>query len=489
MALGSMPGEIILQVVSYLNTHDLSQLVLVSKDYYSLFVAVLYNRVSLPLNTYWNDAFRIVDGDERNPVRRFTQALIENPRLAPLTRSLTLYPSDCLKEQSRTTPLPALPEEKYRAFMLPYGDAKRKHRRKYHAWRRDLQLHQERQDMYRDPWIYEDAWLALLLVQGYTTHSERVIQWAKNPELGILTRLARVSLRDGPVWHCDGGIEAVPLKRMLPYLRIPSVRKLYICNPGDSPLPRKLRHDPAVALSLTHLDLEGPHDTLSSLPRLLKWCPHLESLTIEVDQCWGWRGWIDVSQLYRPLQRSRSSLRHLSIALARHGLETPQDAEHPSPVFFGDLTAFPILHTVRMRWANLLPFFHSTHALQPATPLRTLLPRSLQSLFIEDCLMQASWALAEELDDLLMYRRDEDGLPSLQRLFLQFAPTERHSAGRDALSSSSSSKKKKDPDPHLFAWENRLCGLHGGVRGVGGVPGGDRARRERALPAGRGAEA
>ncbi|PYI22783.1 hypothetical protein BO99DRAFT_467151 [Aspergillus violaceofuscus CBS 115571] len=487
MMLALLPGEIVLQVVSFLDPQDLSELVLVSKDYYSFFIPVLYDQVVLPLNAYWDDGYRLVEGSHKNPVRRFCQAMIENPRLAPLIRSLTLYPSHCEKWRSRA-PLPTVPEEKLRALMLPYGDAKRKHRRKYRAWRRDLRPDRERQDMYHEPWIYEDAWLALLLVQvrnlerlairlpeermkfdfetipqtqGYTTHFDRVIHWARKPELGVLTRLSQVSLRDGPVWHNEGAIEAVPLKRMLPYLRIPSLRTLYVRNPCNGSLPRKLLRDLVpISSSLTHIDLEGPHDDLSNLPQFLEWCPNLESFAVEMDQPWHWRSWVDVSQLYRPLQKSRSSLRHLHVAFAGDGRQITQDAESPRPTFFGDLSVFPNLHTVHLRWSNLLPFYGS-RALEPAQPLRTLLPRSLQNLYIEDCLMQGAWALGDELEGLLQYRREERGLPALQRLFCQFVHHEGHSRGVPAPS-----REEKAPEPDL-AWEGRLRGLQEDLGALG----------------------
>ena len=89
-------------------------------------------------------------------VRRFTQAVIESPRLALLVRSLNLYPSDC-KDRMDQAPLEALPDKKYRSSMLPYGDAKRKYRRKYHAWQRDLRTRFERKDYQKVPWGYEVA--------------------------------------------------------------------------------------------------------------------------------------------------------------------------------------------------------------------------------------------------------------------------------------------------------------------------------------------
>ncbi|RAK76376.1 uncharacterized protein BO72DRAFT_430915 [Aspergillus fijiensis CBS 313.89] len=482
------PGEIVFQVVSSLNTKDLSQMVLVSKDYYSFFIPVLYDQVILPLNAYWDDGYRLVGGSHKNPVRRFCQAMIENPRLAPLIRSLTLYPSHCEKWRTRAA-LPAVPEAKLRALMLPYGDAKRKHRRKYRAWRRDLRPDQERQDMYHEPWNYEDAWLALLLVQvrnlerlairlpeehmqfefehipltqGYTTHFDRVIHWARNPALGILPRLSHVSLRDGPAWWDEGATNAVPLRRLLTYLRIPSLRSLYIRNPCDSSLPRQLlREQIPILSSLTHIDLQGPSDSLSNLPQFLEWCPNLESFAVEMDRNWTRRGWVDVSKLYRPLQRSRASLRHLHVAFTGVAREVEQDAESPRPTFCGDLSGFANLHAVHMRWSSLLPF-HSNRALEPAKPLRALLPPSLQHLYIEDCLVQASWALASELEDLLRFRREEGGLPALQRLFCQFVPKERHH--NREVAASSTKQEAPEPDP---AWEVRLRGMQEGFRALG----------------------
>ncbi|PYI14733.1 hypothetical protein BO99DRAFT_449339 [Aspergillus violaceofuscus CBS 115571] len=395
-------------VASSLNTKDLSQLVLVLKDYYLFFISVLYNQVVLPLNTYWDDGYRL--------------AMIENLRLALLIRSLTLYPSYCEKWRTRAA-LPAVPEAKL------YN--------------------------YRQPWNYEDTWLVLLLIQfefkyipltqGYTTHFDRVIYWVRNPVLGILPRLSHVFLRDGPAWWDKGATNAVPLRRLLPYLYIPSLCSLYIRNPCNSSLPRQLlREQILILLLLMHIYLQGPSDALLNLPQFFEWCPNLKSFV-----------------LYCPLQRSRASLRYLYVAFAGVARKVEQNVESPRPTFYGNLLGFLNLYMVYMQWSSLLPF-HSNCVLEPAKPLRALLPPSLQHLYIEDCLMQASWALASELEDLLQFRREECGLPALQRLFCQFVPKERHH--NREVAASSTKQDAPEPDP---AWEVRLRGMQEGFRALG----------------------
>ena len=288
-----------------------------------------------------------------------------------------------------------------------------------------------------------------------TTHFDRVIHWSRNPELGILTRLSHVSLRDGPV-YLNSGVQAVSLSRLIPYLQIPSLRKLYVrnlCDRSRLNLPKDL------VSSLTHIDFEEPQEILPNLPRLLQRCPILISFTLEQGRpydrhCSSGHNFLDVSQLYDPLQRSRPSIRHLHIAFADNGRHTWQDTATPAPSFFGALFDFPSLHTVHMRWSNLIPF-HGKSANDPTVPLWTLLPSSLQNLYIENCLMQCSLVLANQLECLITYLRDSR-LP-LQRLFLQFAYEECKS-GQACQTCTKRWPKSRDMELEP-AWEGRLRGI------------------------------
>lgn len=146
MRLDHLPMEIVLQIVPHLTGHDHTQLVLVCKSWYILFIPHLYYHVMLPLNDYCDPGYGHMSSSLDLPVRRFTIALIENPSLALLVHSLELYPNDCKGKWRDRPPLKPLAEEKYRLSMLPHGDSKRKYRRKFHAWRRDLKHRSERQD-------------------------------------------------------------------------------------------------------------------------------------------------------------------------------------------------------------------------------------------------------------------------------------------------------------------------------------------------------
>ncbi|CAK48460.1 hypothetical protein ASPNIDRAFT_43722 [Aspergillus niger ATCC 1015] len=447
--LNNIPNEILLDIIPFFTPSDFTRLVLVCKAWYIEFIPYLYNHVSLPLNEY--DHLGTTYGmmpESHLPVRRFTQTMITNPSLAPLIRSLELYPSDCKEGKWKQLPaLEPLPEERYRHLMLPYGEAKHKHRRKFYAWRRDLRENSERMDYHRVLHHFEDAWLALLLVQlrnleklgialpeevwigGYedgpfpprrSPHFERVIAWASHPKLGVLTKLSHISLTDGPcIWESELSVHAIPLTRLLPFLRIPSLRKLYVFNPCDrSPLsiPKDL------TIPLTHLDFHVPKEAMPNLPHFLKRCSMLESFTLQQQ---GWceyysRYWQNLPQLYQSLQRSRSSIRHLNLTFCDWNVW--QDAKTPKPVFFGPLSDFPILESIRIRWGNLLQFTEE-RGHTPVTPLWQLLPCSLKHLFIDHCLLQCSEALYTELVSLMIHCSTH--VPCLRKLYLRFAERER----------------------------------------------------------------
>ncbi|OOF90904.1 hypothetical protein ASPCADRAFT_178571 [Aspergillus carbonarius ITEM 5010] len=445
MRLDYLPRELVLhEIIPLLTAHDYTQLVLVCKSWYNLFIPHLYHHVMIPLNDYCGSGFGHIRSSPNLPVRRFTVALMENPTLALLIRYLELYPSTCQGKWRDRPPLKPLAEETYRLSMLPYGEAKRKRRRQFHAWRRDLKLQSERQDWYR-PYRCEDAWIALLLMQvknlekfamelpeernhlneevqlKNSVHFERVIQWASNPKLGILTHLTHISLTNGPpFWESGTAVNAVPLNRLVPYLRIPSLRKFYVVNPCDrSSFNMPKNRD--LVLPLTHLDLEAPNERLPNLPRLLERCPNLQSFTLEKGELHSEHAhnYLDYSLLYQPLRHSRFSLRHLNMTYWSD--RTWQDAEIPTPAFFGSLAEFPNLQTVHMRWSNLMPFLGKA-AYDPSTPLRELLPRSLQHLYIDDCLIQCSLSLCGELESLVVHFFET--VPLLKMLYLRYAAKE-----------------------------------------------------------------
>ncbi|GAA92446.1 similar to An12g01780 [Aspergillus luchuensis IFO 4308] len=444
-----IPSEILLHIIPFFTPPDYTRLVLVCNAWYTAFIPHLYHHVSLPLNEYdyLGAAYGIMP-QSLLPVRRFTQVMITNPSLAPLIRSLELYPSDCKEGKwEQLPPLEILAEEKYRHFMLPYGQSKRKHRRKFYSWRRDLKQSSERTDFHRPLHHFEDAWLALLLVQlvnleklgvalpeevwigGYedgpfpprhSPHFERVIEWASKPELGILTKLRHISLTNGPcIWESELSVDAVPLTRLLPFLRIPSLRKLYVSNPCDRSQLSMPKDLPTV--QITHLDFECPDTALPSLPHLLNRCSALESFTLQQQ---GWHEyesqyWQDLRQLYQSLQSSRFSLRHLSLTF--NDWNVRQDAKTPTPVFFGSFSNFLRLETVCMRWGNLLQFTEDG-SMKPVAPLWQVLPRSLSHLFIDHCLLQCSSALYTELKGLITHCPTH--VPSLRKLYLRFASRE-----------------------------------------------------------------
>ncbi|PYI05103.1 hypothetical protein BO78DRAFT_447986 [Aspergillus sclerotiicarbonarius CBS 121057] len=469
MTLHQLPTEIILQIISLLTAHDYTQLVLVCKSWYCLFIPHLYHHVMLPLNDYCDCTYGHMRSSRDLPVRRFTHAVIENPALALMIHSLELYPSDCKGKWRNRPPLEPLAEEKYRASMLPYGQAKRKHRRKFHAWRRDLKHRSERQDWYRYSYYHEDAWLALLLVQvknleklaielpeernhteptdhqKNSVHFERVIQWASSSKLGILTHLTHVSLTNGPCfWEMGTAVDAVPLNRLIPFLRIPSLRKLYVRNPCDrSPLhlPKDL------VLPITHLDIEWPRERLPNLPRLLERCSQLESFTLEQDELHNEHSdsLPDLSLLYPPLRKSLFSLRYLNLTFDSGRVW--QDAVIPRPTFLGTLADFPNLDSVHMRWANLLPFLRN-RAYDPSTPLWKLLPRSLTHLYIDDCLIQCSSTLCMELESLM--KQFPGNVPLLQTLYLRFAAREQE-PGQGCLECLKRWSTRREMQPDLVA--------------------------------------
>lgn len=446
--MDKVPVEIALHIGFFSTRHDLFQLVLVSKSFYALFIPQLYRHVRLPLTRYDEcvHVWYITPSLNNLPMRQFTQVIIENPSLAILIHSLDLYPDALRGEKWRgRPPLNELPEERFKASLFPYGTSKRKYWRKYQAWRNDLR-DRPTQKFER---LTEDAWLGLLLLQvrnlqrliiwlteersiyephwRLTVYLDRVMRWARDPKLGILTRLTHLYVRDGPVDQGEGAEEAVPLDRIMPYLRIPSLRGLHVVNLSERP-ERAL---PDNDLPLIHINVQGiyfrqgVYSSGESVPKLLSICSRLQSFTWRshstyLDHAYpSTHDFMNPCALYAPLRRSRETLRELNIAMEQHHGEedTSQNAQVPRPRFLGSLSDFPVLETINMRLSNLMHFHERTHI--PITPLWEVLPRSLRTLYIRDCLVQSSFMLCHELETLAT--RVPTDFPHLQKLGIHFA--------------------------------------------------------------------
>ncbi|PYI34931.1 hypothetical protein BP00DRAFT_462853 [Aspergillus indologenus CBS 114.80] len=398
--LDQFPTEIILWILSLLNTDDYTHLVLVCRTYRA--------------------EYGLLCGSTNLPVRRFTQAVIQNPPLAHCIRSLELYASHCEGKWRNRPPLAPLT---------------------------DLQDYSVHQDRWRAPWKSEDAWLALLLVQAKdlkrlrielpaervyrlrknSVHFDRVIHWARDPRLGILARLSHVSLASGPVSVLYRYAEQpVPFRRLITFLRIPSLHELHVRTPCDEP---RLALQIGSHLPLTHLDLEQTIAVFPSLPWLLKSCSRLELFTLEVNK-WHTRNchtFPELALLYHHLRRFQSSLRHLNLTFASVGRLLWQEAESPQPSFFGSLREFSNFETVHMRWGNPLPF-DGKGAYKSTTPLWEILPQSLRHLFIADYLVYCLQPLCAELESLSL--QISDSVPLLRSLYVQFAFAEQESGQR-----------------------------------------------------------
>ncbi|PYI06900.1 hypothetical protein BO78DRAFT_460921 [Aspergillus sclerotiicarbonarius CBS 121057] len=413
--------DIILHLGPFLTTGDYYQLVLVSKSFYYSFIPYLYYHVRIPLNDFEDTWYRRVRFNDL-PVRRFTHAIIENPTLATLIHSLELYPDYCRGTWRGRSQLDGLPEEaKYRASLFPYGESKRKYWRKYYAWKTDLL---DKKIHTNSP--VEQAWVGLLLLQlkslrrlsmplqeegrfydhtqKLTVHFDRVIQWAANPKLGILKHLTHLSLRPAPIEQGIDGVEAIPLRRLIPFLKIPSLRYLQVREVIEHGRPTLPDH---ITSSLAHLRLEQIDEKLSYMPQFLSMCPRLESFSwkqFRLHSKDSEHYYLNTARFYAPLQRSRDTLRRLKFIW--------QDVEFPRPNFFGS-----VLETIHMRLSDLVLFHEGTHI--PIIPLWELLPQSLKFLYIEDCLIQSSPMLCDELESLAAHLFPNCLL--LQKVYIQYA--------------------------------------------------------------------
>ncbi|GKZ37623.1 hypothetical protein AbraIFM66950_009272 [Aspergillus brasiliensis] len=415
-----LPLELRIRISQYLTCRDLCKLVRVSKSYYFTFTPELYREIRI-LGTYREsdtNFYQLKPGPNSSksgpPARCLAYANREHPVFAGFVRSLSLdpfiYQGTPRLNSSRALQETLLPRPVTRQTILRWQKA----------------LDSEELDS-RQP--LRNPWFALLLLQlknlqrlsvwlpcnerasglnsrSSTPHFDSVIRRAANPEQGILTRLTHLTLAETPPKFYDP--QGIPLDRLVPYLKIPSLRYIHVKRITEQ---KKQAVPPNFRCGITEIDLEQCATTISQLPRLLSGCSKLEAFTWILEESNRHRRmhphspgfhW-EPHRAYAPLYQVRSTLRRLSITSHPHnGSEFLfHDDVYPQPAYFGPLCDFPVLESLCMRMVNLMPFRPGTRV--PVSPLWKILPSSLRTLHITDCLVQTSHMLCDELEDLVAH--------------------------------------------------------------------------------------
>lgn len=320
------------------------------------------------------------------PVRKFTQTILRNPMLGRLVRSLVLS------------------DGTHRRLWL----GKEVKPISWKAYAATVQSASRDEDV-RRPWMQnlekgnEDAWTALLLVllknlqklelllPRISPHLTLAILGAANSPSSHLTHLRHLEIEMAP----DPNNHALTMDRVLPFLKLPSLRS--ITTRGLESGPFELEED----LDITSVCISDQDIFIPEVPKLIARCQKLERFEhLASEEAPYILQGVSPFAFYDPLYKSRDTLKILSLKM-----DTPKNAElwqrvdsYPERRCIGDLTEFSVLETLQIKLTDLVEFHSGSW--EPVKPLVDSLPSSLVTLVIFEFYAETLHYMIDHLSEL-----------------------------------------------------------------------------------------
>ncbi|KAF7133838.1 hypothetical protein CNMCM5793_005250 [Aspergillus hiratsukae] len=399
--MDTLPVEIILAIGSHLcDVEDRLQLLRVCRRWRALFLEVTYNHV-------------YVGGPQIEPL---TKVILANPRIGAAIRNLSLgwWNSYIDRHRQKSESDDTLP-----AAVKELVDQISKSPEEGRDWTADLQVGNE------------EAWLALLLasvpnliaLSGHYFHDAptvtQVVARAARKEPPFDRRPALQRLESLHITS-DDSKTAYPHWQFLPFFHLPSLRDVDLSGVYE------IKH-PAVSSAsgtspVESLALEYNCNGRNGMREFVTSCANLKHFKYQHDhkEIWG-ASCVDFQprKFYRALLTQKHSLEvlHLSddgdVAGAGEGdLSDDEDDDGPEAYdrWFGSLAEFSQLQDLRIRVQNLLNYHDRDK--HEFIVLKGILPPSLRSLHVAECLEQHCSVLVPNLQGLL----HKEQFPSLEQI-------------------------------------------------------------------------
>ncbi|CAG8235392.1 unnamed protein product [Penicillium olsonii] len=413
----SLNRDIWLLVSAHLQQRDKANLLLVCRDWYSLFLREVYRTISI----------------RGLQVHFLTQTVRSNPNIATAIRNLNLdlsfvyFKSDPHPNYEVDTIWDAV-----KANNL--GD----------SWRESLRIG------------CPDAWLAVMVLSldSLTSMSLKFCESnyslplvdrmaAANPTGRALQRLSRVA------FHPDGVMGFYIASELIPFFNLPAMQVFSaggICEYHYGPMSPK----PGTS-TIRELDLGGfkTNNGSRGFADYITSCANLEVFDYQHDNKAVWKeAYLDFHPLlfYNALCSQKHSLRKLRLNDSGQMEETGVDEEYEKYIGFGSLADFHRLQELYIPFRTLLQFGSGD---KPEVSLVEVLPHSLETLCLSHCYEADVALLIESLQSLLVQR---ERFPNVKRIQLQLG----------AIDPRKHSGSKKLAPPCFLPLEMKCCKI--GVR-------------------------
>ncbi|KAI9935082.1 hypothetical protein ASPWEDRAFT_44672 [Aspergillus wentii DTO 134E9] len=386
----ALPNDVLLLVGDFIEDHeDRYNLIFVCRHFHDLFLRTVYRDASLRNCTQ---------------LKSFLAAILRRPELARAVRTLDF--------DEWQTPSAGETHDDLSVFSTLIENVSQSDE-EYAKWEQDLRKGSA------------EAWIALLLplvsnvkqlnlvYPKENTYLDRTMQRAikgdkpfdKQPALRALEQVSMKHLDDE---DCKGSY--MP-SQLLPFFRFPSMQSISADSVVESTSQPDQTEPVDSSISEIHLTTSNGPSGMDSLIS----CSSLKSFKYQHSDNHLLAEGYQPSAFYRSLASSKNTLE--TLWLDSHGTHYPftiTGANETHDEWFGSLTDFTVLKDIRIRLPNLLDIRYQP---DPATSLPDILPKSVESLYIEGCKENSLSTLIAQLKLVLSKRRSR--FPNLRTVDIE----------------------------------------------------------------------
>lgn len=395
----SLPDDVLLLVGDFLDDHsDRYNLIFVCQRFHKLFLANVYRYASLRTCRH---------------VLSFLKPTLKRPELARAVRTLRF---NCWQDRTATGYVTITDEEKpiLRNWVRRISLSDEEHAQ----WEEDLNNG------------VSEAWIALLLPLAsnlrnlhlvypqHSTHLDRTVRRAANKEYLALQALNGVSL--GHLEDDTQDTKGVFLpSQILPFFEFPQMRTFSADSVIDSKLAQKTQDNEPIEFhggmsSISEIKLTASNGA-QGMTDLIASCSKLRSFKYQHSDVHLYSEGYRPSAFYSSLSAYKDTLTTLWLDnCGTHLPFTIIGANETHDEWFGSLADFTVLKDVRIQLPNLLDI---RYQYEPSIPLPDILPKSIESLYIEGCKENSLSMLLSQID--MVVTKHESRFPTLKWLNIE----------------------------------------------------------------------
>lgn len=395
-----LPDDVLLLIGDFLEDHlDRYKLVFVCRRFHDLFLRLAYRAASLKSCQH---------------LQSFLGSILRRPELA---RAIRVLHFDRWQDKPSTGYVHITDKE--RPLLTQWARAISQSDEEHAQWEQDLQHG------------VSEAWIALLLplvsnlrqlrlvYPKHNTYLDRTLSRAVDGERPAFQSLQEVSLNHLEDDADDTKGNYLP-SQILPFFRLPLMRTLSADRVLESDSAQEARGSPPStpltdsSSSVSEITLNASNGS-KGMQSLVASCSSLKTFKYQHSDLHLHAEGYQPSAFYHSLAGCKNTLETLWLDTCGHHLPfTIAGANETHDEWFGSLTEFTVLKDMRIRLPNLLDV---RYHVEPSTSLPDILPRSLESLYIEGCKENTLSMLLNQVQMVLSQRTSR--LPALQRLDIE----------------------------------------------------------------------